>query len=160
MTDEVVLRDVVESDIALFFEQQGDPEGFKMAGFTATDPTDRAAYLETWARIRSDPHTIMRTILFNGRVAGDVLSHEKESGRPEAGYWLGKEFWGQGIATRALTAFLGEMTQRPIYARTAKDNAASLRVLRKCGFTITGEEKAFANARDEEIEVYLLTREE
>ena len=159
MTDEVILREVEDSDIAIFFEQQRDPEGFRMAGFSATDPTDRDAYMAMWAEIRSSPRTIMRTILFQGQVAGDVLSHEGEPGRPEAGYWLGKEFWGRGIATRALAAFLREMTQRPVYARAAKDNAASLRVLEKCGFTITGEETAFANARGEEIEVYLLTRE-
>ena len=160
MTDGVVLREVVDSDIALFFEQQRDPDGFRMAGFTATEPTDREAYLEKWAEIRNNPRTVMRTILFNGQVAGDVLSYQLEPGRPEAGYWLGKEFWGQGIATRALAAFLREMTARPVYARAAKDNTASLRVLEKCGFTITGEEKEFANARGEEIEVYLLIREQ
>lgn len=159
MTDEVVLREVEDSDIAIFFEQQRDPEGFRMAGFTATDPTDRDAYMTMWAEIRNSPRTIMRTILFNGQVAGDVLSHELEPGRPEAGYWLGKEFWGRGIATRALALFLREMTKRPVYARAAKDNVGSLRVLEKCGFTITGENTAFANARGEEIEVYLLTRE-
>jgi RimJ/RimL family protein N-acetyltransferase len=45
---------------------------------------------------------------------------------------------------------------RPIYARVAKDNVASLRVLEKCGFTITGQAKGFANARGEEIEEWIL----
>jgi RimJ/RimL family protein N-acetyltransferase len=159
MANEVILRDVEDSDLSIFFEQQRDPDGFRMAGFTATDPQDREAYLEKWAEIRRDPRTIMRTILFNGRVAGDILSFEAEPGRLEVGYWLDKAFWGQGIATRALAAFLAEITARPLHARVVKDNAGSLRVLEKCGFTITGEAIGFANARDEEVELYLLTLE-
>jgi RimJ/RimL family protein N-acetyltransferase len=46
---------------------------------------------------------------------------------------------------------------RPIYARVAKDNIGSLRVLHKCGFTITGEDTGFANARSQDVEAYLLT---
>ena len=45
---------------------------------------------------------------------------------------------------------------RPLYARAAKDNFASLRVLEKCGFTRIGEDKGFANARGEEIEEFML----
>jgi RimJ/RimL family protein N-acetyltransferase len=45
---------------------------------------------------------------------------------------------------------------RPIYARVAKDNLGSRRVLEKCGFTVIGESKGFANARGQEIEELLL----
>jgi RimJ/RimL family protein N-acetyltransferase len=85
-----------------------------------------------------------------------VASFE-DAGQLEVTYWLGREFWGRGIATRALAALLEYQTTRPIYARAAKDNAASLRVLQKCGFVITGEDKGYANARGEVIEEYLLT---
>jgi RimJ/RimL family protein N-acetyltransferase len=44
---------------------------------------------------------------------------------------------------------------RPIYARVARDNFGSRRVLEKCGFKIIGESKGFANARGEEIEELL-----
>ncbi len=159
MNDEVVLRDVMDSDLPIFFEQQRDPDGFWMAGLGATDPNDREAYMEMWATIRNSSHTIMRAILFNGQVAGDIVRFEGEPGRLEVGYWLGKEFWGRGIATRALTTFLAEMTSRPVYARVVKDNIGSLRVLQKCGFVITGEEKRFASARGMDVELYLLTRE-
>ncbi len=66
-------------------------------------------------------------------------------------YWIGREHWGTGIATRALAAFLAVQPVRPIRARAAKDNVASLRVLEKCGFQVTGEERGFANARGAEI---------
>ena len=43
-----------------------------------------------------------------------------------------------------------------LYACVAKDNSASIRVLEKCGFTISGEDKGFSNARGEEVEEFIL----
>lgn len=159
MSGKITLRDVVESDLPTFFEQQLDPDANWMAAFTTQDPTDRGAFMARWARIRRDPTIAIQTILSDGQVAGSVSSYQEEPGKPEVTYWLGREFWGQGIATRALAAFLESMTTRPVYARAAKDNSASLRVLEKCGFTITGEGKGFANARGAEVEEYLLRRD-
>lgn len=74
-----------------------------------------------------------KTIVYRGRVAGSLVSWERD-GRREVGYWLGKEFWGKGLASAALAQLLRELTIRPLYARVLKDNAASLRVLEKSGF--------------------------
>ncbi|EQD29500.1 GCN5-related N-acetyltransferase [mine drainage metagenome] len=76
-------------------------------------------------------------------------------GRPTIAYWVARRFWRKGVATAALTAFLAERTERPLYARAAADNAASARVLAKCGFRPYGRERAFAEARGEEIEEQL-----
>lgn len=156
MADDIVLRDVTDDDLPIFFDQQLDPDASYMAAFTSKDPTDRDAFMAHWARIRADETIINRTILCDGQVAGSVASFE-DAGQLEVTYWLGREFWGKGIATKALAALLEYQTTRPIYARAAKDNAASLRVLQKCGFVITGEDKGYANARGEVIEEYLLT---
>jgi RimJ/RimL family protein N-acetyltransferase len=100
--------------------------------------------------------TINKTIVCDGQVAGSVSSYEDE-GKPEVTYWLGKEYWGKGIATWALQAFLAHTNKRrPIYARVAKDNLGSRRVLEKCGFTVINESTGFANARGQEIEELLL----
>jgi RimJ/RimL family protein N-acetyltransferase len=69
---------------------------------------------------------------------------------------IGKPYWGKGIATCALSAFLEHNKGRPLYARAAADNAASLRVLEKCGFVRIGTNRDFANARGQEIEEVLL----
>ena len=158
MTISTTLRDILPSDLPTFFEQQLDPQANFMAAFTTKDPADRDAFDKHWARILTDKTVIIKTILFDGQVAGSVLKYEDE-GHPEVSYWLGKEFWGKGIATAALAAFLDEFQTRPVYARAAKDNLASLRVLEKCGFTIAAEGKGFANARDAEIEEYVLILE-
>ena len=84
------------------------------------------------------------------------MSYE-EDGKSEVSYWIGKTYWGQGIATRALADFLAHVNRRrTIYARVAKDNLGSIRVLEKCGFSITGEAKGFANAHGGETEELIL----
>lgn len=152
----VVLREVQAEDLPLFFEYQQDPEANYMAAFTAKDPTDQEAFMAHWTRNLSDATNTIRTILIDGQVAGSVSSYEETAGHLEVTYWLGKSYWGNGAATAALRAFLALVTTRPIYARVAKDNRASLRVLEKCGFTIIDEDTGFANARGREIEEWLL----
>ena len=160
MSNELVLRNVVNDDLPIFFEYQLDQEANYMAAFTAKDPTNREAFLAHWHRNLANKVNIIQTILFNGQVAGSVSSYEEE-GRPEVTYWLGKEYWGKGIATWALTEFLAQKNRiRPIYARVAKDNLGSRRVLEKCGFKIIGESKGVANARGQEIEERLLELQE
>jgi RimJ/RimL family protein N-acetyltransferase len=150
------LRDVVDDDLPLFFAFQLDPDANYMAAFIARNPTDREAFTAHWKKIMVAPTSINRTIVCDGQVVGSVSSYE-ESGRPEVTYWIGRAYWGKGIATRALTAFLAQVNAtRPIYARVAKDNLGSRRVLEKCGFQVIGETKGFANARGEEIEELLL----
>lgn len=156
MENELLLRDVLNDDLAIFFVHQLDEEANYMAAFTAKDPANHEAFLAHWHKILTDETVIIRTILFNGEVAGSVSSYEEE-GKPEVTYWLGKNYWGKGIATRALAAFLAQHnTARPIYARVAKDNPGSRRVLEKCGFKVIDESKGFANARGQEIEELLL----
>lgn len=156
MTRSVLLREVTLSDLALFYEQQLDPEALYMAAFTVKDPENKAAFLAHWAKVLDDETIALRTILVGEKVAGHIVSHRWFS-EPEISYWLGREYWGQGIATMALSAFLLEVTDRPLYARAAKDNQASIRVLEKCGFKQTGEDKGFSNARNHEVEEYIFT---
>ncbi len=101
-----------------------------------------------------DSITIM-TILFKGHVTGSILCHGW-FGDPEISFWMGKEYWGKGIAIQALSAFLDLLETCPLYARAAKDNVGSMRVLEKYGFTIAGEDKGFSNARGEEVEEFIL----
>ncbi|RXJ71858.1 GNAT family N-acetyltransferase [Veronia nyctiphanis] len=153
MVDELIeLREVAESDLPTFFEFESDPEAVHMAAFTSENPSDRDMFLAHWEKILANPNVITRSIVRGKAVLGSVLSYE-ESGRPEVTYWIGRQYWGQGVATDALTLFLKTVdTHRPMRARTAKDNLASIRVLEKCGFGITEETRGFANARGKEIE--------
>jgi RimJ/RimL family protein N-acetyltransferase len=148
---DIVLRDVIDEDLNTFFDHLSDPDANYMAAFTVKDPTDRVAFNEKWTKIRSSKDTVIKTILFEEKVAGHIAKFLM-FGEPEITYWIGKDFWGQGIATRACRMFLDEIRERPLYARAAKDNIGSRRVLEKCGFVKTRIKKAFANARGKEIE--------
>ena len=153
----ILLREVIEDDLVIFFEQQQDPASNWMAAFTAKDPTDWAAFAAKWAKIRAEATGIAKTIVHGGRVAGNVLCFVAPwSGQREVSYWIGRDHWGRGLATRALAAFVGGLAGRPLYARAAADNAASIRVLEKCGFVLIGRDRGFANARGAEIEEVVL----
>lgn len=156
MTNTLFLRDVVEDDLPIFFEYQLDPDANYMAAFTAKDRSNREVFTAHWNKIMADATCIIKTIVCDGQVVGSVSSYE-DAGKPEVTYWIGKAYWGKGIATRALSDFLAHGNRaRPMYARVAKDNLGSRRVLAKCGFKIIGESKGFANARGEEIEELVL----
>ncbi len=140
MTVSVLLRDVITSDLPTLFEQQRDPVATQMAAFPARE---REAFMAHWAKIMADENNILKAILYGDQLAGNIVSWEHD-GEREVGYWLGREFWGKGIATQALLLFLEQVTSRPLYAYVARHNLASIRVLEKCGF-------ALLSNQDEEV---------
>jgi RimJ/RimL family protein N-acetyltransferase len=142
----------MESDIPIFFVHQQEPDANEMAAFPARD---RDAFTSHWNKILADKTVAKKTILFDGQVAGNVVSFERY-GKREVGYWIGREYWGKGIATKALQEFLGHVETRPLRARVAKHNVASIRVLEKCGFTVSGHEKGFDDSLGEELEEVLM----
>lgn len=133
----ILLRTVIETDLPIFFGQQLDPQATALADFPARD---RGPFMVHWEKITRDKAVIVRTIVFKRRVAGHILSWKQEYDQ-NVGYWLGREYWGRGIASAALAAFLKQVNIRPLYAHVANHNMASRRVLEKCGFEIFHESK-------------------
>jgi RimJ/RimL family protein N-acetyltransferase len=135
LTGDVNLRNVTNEDLPIFFEHQCDPDAIRMAAFAARGED---AFMAHWTKILADPTVTAKTILLDGQVAGNIVSWQSES-RRLVGYWIGKNFWGKGVATRALSQFLEVVKERPLVAYVAKHNLGSIRVLEKCGFTICTE---------------------
>ena len=130
------LREVADADLDAFYEHQADRESYELAGV----PTrDREAFDAHWARLRSDPETLIRTIEAGGLTAGYVFTFI-HGGERVVGYWLGREFFGRGLATQALAGFLEVVEERPLRATVAPANRASVRVLEKNGFRLLREE--------------------
>lgn len=152
MPNKIHLRDVLETDLPIFYEQQLDSEAVQMAGFPSRA---RGGFMTHWKKILTDEAIQIKTILFDGEVAGNIVCFE-QLGEREVGYWLGKRYWGNGIATQALTEFLKEIKTRPLYAHVAKHNIGSKRVLEKCGFTIAGEDRFFSEIFGKNIDEYIL----
>ncbi|MBV6402709.1 MAG: hypothetical protein CNIPEHKO_03022 [Anaerolineales bacterium] len=132
----ILLRLATDSDLPILYKQQLDPEATTMAAFPARD--EEAFYAHT-KKIMADESVIFRVIVHDEQVAGSIGSWEMESHR-EVGYWIGREFWGKGIATQALTQYLEVEKIRPLSAHVVKHNVGSKRVLEKNGFKVIGED--------------------
>jgi RimJ/RimL family protein N-acetyltransferase len=151
----VLLREVAESDLAILFEHQRDSEAARMAAFPSRD---HDAFMTHWAKLRREPSNIARTIVCDGQVAGNIGSWIAEK-RRLIGYWIGREFWGRGVATAAVAAFIAEVKDRPLHAFVARHNVGSIRVLEKCEFVPSPEHDPSAAGADGVHEVlYMLSR--
>ena len=137
----ILLRDVLKDDLPIFFLHQSDRDSSLMAGFPSRD--EEAFYKHWNENIFSNKNSVNKTIIFNGHVAGNILCWN-QSGEWNIGYWIGKEFWNQGVATKALKEFLAMCPDGPLHSYVGKTNKASIRVLLKCGF------KFHAHEADEE----------
>ena len=156
---ECAFREVRDDDLEVLFEQWADPVAARMAAFTAPDHMDRDAFDRRWSRLRADENVLNKAIVVDGEVAGTIGSWG-DPGEREVTYWIGRCYWGKGIATCALDAFLTVDPSRPLHARVAYDNVASRRVLEKCGFRVIATEQGFAEARSSEIEEVVLRLEQ
>jgi RimJ/RimL family protein N-acetyltransferase len=133
----VSLRPIEDADLPTLFEQQRDRQANADAAFGPADPDDRAALDAHWVRILADPSTVTRAIDVGGRLAGSILRwRDPALDAAEVSYWLGREFWGRGVASQALAQFVEALPDRRLYGRTASTNPASGRVLEKCGFRL------------------------
>jgi RimJ/RimL family protein N-acetyltransferase len=146
-----MLRDVREEDLQTLFEQQWDPEAHRMAEFP---PRERDAFMSHWRKILEDSSGRKKAIVVGDEVAGNIVSWGAGSQRL-VGYWLGREYWGRGIATAALSEFLCEETIRPLHAYVAAHNRGTIRVLEKCGFRRVGD----STVGSEGVEEYLFELE-
>lgn len=131
----ITLRPVVESDLPIFFEQQLDRDAVALSAYPSKD---KGEFMRHWEGILKNKSIVARTIVHKEKVAGHIICW-KEKFEQRVGYWIGKSFWGRGIATSALGEFLGEVKTRPLFAHVANHNLASKRVLEKCGFALLDE---------------------
>ena len=100
-----MLREVREEDLDVLFEQQREPEAVAMAIFPARE---REAFDAHWRRVLANDRNVVRVIEVDGEVAGNIGSWEQD-GKQLVGYWLGRKFWGRGLATAALGEFVDEL---------------------------------------------------
>lgn len=148
--NKIELAKTTAKDLETLFIFQLDREANYLAAFISKDLMDKSAYMKKWKNLINDKSINVQTILLDGNIAGSLARFEMD-GKSEITYWIGKEYWGKGVATSALNIFLEIEKVRPLYARVAFDNFGSQKVLEKCGFKKIGTDKFFANARKKEI---------
>jgi RimJ/RimL family protein N-acetyltransferase len=151
----VTLRPTAPADLEWLLECQQDPASNALAG---TKPRDRAEFFARWDDIFRDPaaaRVTPRVILAGGVLAGQINVFPQE-GTDSIGYWIGREHWGRGIATRAIALLLAEVATRPLYARAAAHNTPSWRALQRNGFVECGRHHAPETERSVEREMITL----
>lgn len=140
---EITLRPLEDTDLDPLFIWESEPRAVRMAAFTRAEPSDRAAFDAHYARIRAVPSNWLWAIEADGEFVGTIGSYTLEGDR-EVTYWISPARWGQGIASRALRAYLDIEQTRPLYGRVAEHNAGSAKVLMRAGFVQIGTATGFA----------------
>ncbi|GAA2270179.1 N-acetyltransferase GCN5 [Streptomyces ruber] len=129
------LRDVEPADLEVFFAQEHDPEAVQRSKFP---PRERDAFMAHWTtKVLGDSTVFVQAVTVDGELAGNAVAWWDE-GRRFIGYWLGREYWGRGIGTRALALFMERERIRPLHADPFAGNTGSVRLLEKHGFRRTG----------------------
>lgn len=149
----IALRPYDLGDADRLAQLLNDPEVTEM---TASIPypfarSDAEAFL---SNVRNEEgRKVSRAVLLDDAMVGGVkLGATRPGGREELGYWIGRAYWGQGIATRAVAMFLDLLREQgiggPLYAKTVRSNVASQKVLLSNGFTFVEEGQCITPARD------------
>jgi RimJ/RimL family protein N-acetyltransferase len=151
------LRAIDDDDLDAVFEMMRDRDSIAAAAFTAEDPDDRGAFDAWITRQRTDPDVAYFVVTERGGFAGTIAAFTIEGDR-EVSYWIAQHAWGRGVATEALRLLVSREPERPLFARAAAHNAASIAVLEKNGFTELSRDVDFAPGlgRDTEENVFTL----
>ena len=96
----------------------------------------------------------------DGQFMGCIgLIRAAEASDAELGYWLGRDFWGQGYATEAVRLIADFAFNRlglaQVSASAVPTNAASHQVLEKNGLVVVGVDEIPAPARGHPLQVIL-----
>jgi RimJ/RimL family protein N-acetyltransferase len=144
----ITLRRTTAADIPALHTFELDEASNQLAG---TKPRDWPTFQARWNQILADSDgsktgVTPRVILADGLLVGsiNIAPHE---GADSIGYWITRDHWGRGIATRAIALMLSEFTRRPLYATAAGHNGPSIRVLEKAGFEIITRGRTSETAR-------------
>lgn len=144
----VTLRPWRETDAERLFRLAADPEVGPRAGWlphrsvSESRQIIKALFINvtTWAIARNDTDEVIGAIGYGPSCDCALPARE---GEPTVGYWVGREFWGQGFCTEALQLMVDHIrhttTLPSLISGHFADNPTSGRVMEKCGFKPTGE---------------------
>ena len=144
-TKRLVLRPLRQDDADALHPMYSDVEantyGSRPASTSIEESRDRVAKAladtawRAWAITLKGDDTPLGTA-----VIGTAASYEKRQGKvTEIGYILSRQYWGKGYVTEAVAALIDQLFaegQRRVFADTDPDNAPSIAVLKRLGFTL------------------------
>ena len=139
-TERLILRPLRIEDAEALHPMYSDAEANTYGSHPATTTLEESR--ERLAKGIADTAWRAWAITLKGddTAIGTVASYEKRQGKvTEIGYVLKRAYWGRGLVTEAVAALIDLLFaegQRRVFADTDPDNAASIAVLKRLGFTL------------------------
>jgi len=159
LTQRLRLRPLTEADAPALAEMLDD---WQLVKHTANIPhpyglDDAIAFVSLMAS-RAQARTGMALAMersVDRRLVGCIGFGTESDGTPEIGYWVGREFWGAGLATEAARRLIrhlfADLGFTRVWASAHPDNAASRRVLDKVGLRLAGHQMIGQPARGQSV---------
>ena len=147
-SERLIIRPWYESDAETLFKYASDPEVGPRAGWPPHKSVEESKEIirtvfnndHTWAIVLKPTNEAIGCIGYYVFGESNINIGKNDV---EAGYWLAKPYWNQGICTEALRLLIDycfrEKGYNAIWSDFFIDNPASGRVMEKCGFHDTGE---------------------
>ncbi len=172
MKNKIKLRKFKMSDIERLMKMFPDKKITDGIGITLSDKSPRITkQLEKeWLKktiaqyIKKKPSEYNLAITLDGIYVGNMGTHkiDYENESIEIGYWVGKEYWGNKIATKALKLFIKELNKKFKLKRISgyafTFNPASKKVMENCGFKLEGIRKKSRKGKNKFYDDYQLAR--
>lgn len=163
MTAKVELRDQRVSDAKRFFEILNNPnfEYFKICPKNIEAERD---FLRQNSEKRKNNKEFNYAILFNGKLVGGCGIHINQFRTfiGEIDYFLDEEYWGKGIATKAIKLLedigFKKLGLKRIEILMHPKNFSSEKVAVKCGYEKEGTMKQAARNGDEYTDAHLYAK--
>ena len=155
------LRPLQESDLEKLVEEIGN---INVAKYLVHVPfpysiDDARDYYE-----RSKGKEFRFNLILDGQLIGGIGLNQKEDDLYEVGYWVGESHWGKGYATEAVKGILNYLKENKpnvkVMSQYIVENAASGRVLEKCGFKVSGEGEVYIKSLDKNFKTITLILDE
>ncbi|HLO77514.1 MAG TPA: bifunctional GNAT family N-acetyltransferase/(deoxy)nucleoside triphosphate pyrophosphohydrolase [Magnetospirillum sp.] len=122
--------------------------------YTLADGESFAATMAEKARARIGIALVMERTL-DKQVIGLIGFGTETDGTPELGWWVGREFWGQGYASEAARRLLrhlfADLGYASVWATAHPDNAASRAVMTKLGMELANHQRVALPARGQSV---------
>ena len=143
-TERLFFRRWEESDAEILFEEASNPEVGPPAGWQPHKNVEES--LEIIRNVLNGPEAYAICLKENGKPIGTIELRLKDNtdmtdkdDECELGYWLAREFWGQGIMPEAAQELLRhafeDLGMTKVWCGYYDGNNKSKRVQEKCGFT-------------------------
>lgn len=170
-TERLQIRSVEEADIEDLLEVNGDEQVTRFLPYqTWRSIADGKAWYERMIALSAAGDTIQFVIIEkqSARVIGTCLlfRYNKDNGRAELGYVMGRAFWKMGYTHEALSGLISYAFQfyniRRLHAEVEPENIASNQLLFKLGFTREGLSRQDwqTQEQNQDMNIYGLLHEE